>query len=259
MNTFMKENNKNLYKYFIFFFFFLIFLSKFSFGNQAYFDLSDKEIEIQTNFNGKEVIIFGLTEPNYHTILTIKGPLKNTKLQKKERFFGLWINSKRMVYKNLPSIFFVASSLPINQILNQESIIKKSLYFEQTLVNIVTQRNFNFNEKNKSESWDKNLIKIKKNTNFYKEYKIKIVDNKLFQTRIFFPSNTIPGTYDINIYQIKDKKIISEKNKKIIIKKTGVGNKIFNLAHNEPIIYGIICIVFAILAGLLAATAFRRL
>ena len=53
--------------------------------------------------------------------------------------------------------------------------------------------------------------------------------------------------------------IISEKNKKIIIKKTGIGNKIFQFAHNKPATYGILCIVFAVLAGLMGATIFRRL
>ena len=85
------------------------------------------------------------------------------------------------------------------------------------------------------------------------------MDHKLFQTRIFFPSNTIPGIYDVNIYQIKNKIIVSEKNKKIIIKKTGIGNKIFEFAHDHPASYGIISIMMAILAGLVAATAFRRL
>ena len=255
----MKKIFNHPYKIFLIILIFFTFFGKNCFSNQTYFDLSDSEIEIQTNFNGKEIIIFGLTEPNIDIILTIKGPNKNTKIHKKERFFGLWINSKRMIYKDLPSIFFVASSLPIEEILNEDSIIKKSLYFEQTLTNLVTQRNFNFNEKNKAEFWSKNLIKIKKNTNFYKEYKINIIDNKLFQTRVFFPSNTVPGAYDINIYQIYNKKIISEKSKKIQIKKTGLGNKIFNLAHNQPIFYGIFCILFAIFAGLFAATLFRRL
>ena len=43
------------------------------FGEEAYFDLSDQEIEIQTNFNGKEVIIFGLTDPKLDTIDNYKG------------------------------------------------------------------------------------------------------------------------------------------------------------------------------------------
>ena len=57
--------------------------SKTALSNQAYFDLSDNEIEIQTNFNGKEVIIFGLPDPKFETVLVIKGPAKNIKVQKK--------------------------------------------------------------------------------------------------------------------------------------------------------------------------------
>ena len=250
---------KNSNKIFLLVIIIITISSKSIHGNQAYFDLSDNEIEIQTNFNGKEVIIFGLTDPKFETVLVIKGPSKNTKVQKKERLFGLWINTKRIIYKNLPSIFFIASSSPINEILNEETIIKKALYFEHMLINLITQRNFNYNESNKADLWNKKLIKIKKEKNFYKEYKIKIVDNKLFQTRVFFPANTIPGTYDINIYQVHNKIIVNEKNKKILVKKTGIGNKIFNLAHNQPATYGIICIFFAIFAGIIAATAFRRL
>ena len=118
------------------------------------------------------------------------------------------------------------------------------------MTNIITQRNFNFNDSNKPEYWNNNLLKIKKEENFYKEYKIKIIDDKLFQTKIFFPSNTIPGTYEVNIYQVKNKIIESKKNKKIIIKKTGIGNKIFKLAHKQPATYGIICIIFAIFAAI---------
>jgi len=255
----MKAKNYNLQKLIIFSIIVIMFFNKNIFANQAYFDLSDEEIEIQTNFKGKEVIIFGLTEPDFDTILTIKGPDEYTRIQKKERFFGLWINNNKIIYRNLPSIFFVATSSPVNQILNEIQIINKSLYFEPMLVNLITQRNFNFDEKNNSENWSKELIKIKKQEGFYKEYKIKIVDNKLFQTRIFFPPNTIPGNYEINIYQIKNKTIVSEKNKKISIKKSGIGNEIFKLAHNSPVTYGIICIFFSIFSGLIAATIFRRL
>ena len=228
-------------------------------ANEAYFDLSENEIEIKTDFNGKEVIIFGLTDPSYDTLITIKGPNQNTKVQKKERFFGLWFNTKNIIYRELPEIFFIASSSAIEDILNIDILYKKALYFDHMLDNLVTQRNFNFNENNKYENWNQSLIKIKKDLNFYKEYEIKIVDNKLFQTRVFFPSNTLPGTYDVNIYQIKNKLILSEKNKKIVIMKTGIGNEIFNFANNQPAIYGILCIIFAVLAGLIAATAFRRL
>ena len=237
----------------------IILPNKLIFGEEAYFDLSDQEIEIQTNFNGKEVIIFGLTEPQFDTIITIKGPKKDTKVSKKERLFGFWFNTKKIIYKELPSIFFIATSNPINEILNDVTITKKALFFEQMIINLVTQRNFNFTKQNKLEVWNKNIIEIKKELNLYKEYELKIIDNKLFQTKVFFPSNTIPGSYDVDIYQIQNKIILNEKNKKIMIKKAGIGNIIFQFAHNKPAIYGILCIMFALFAGLIAATVFRRL
>jgi len=228
-------------------------------AKETFFDLSEQEIEIQTNFNGKEVIIFGLTEHGFDTVIKINGPNKNTRVRKKERIFGFWFNTQKIIYKNLPILFFIASSSPVEKILNEDTIIKNDLYFDQMLNKLITQRNFNFSNDNKFELWNKNLIEIKKNNNFYKEYRINIVDNKLFNTKVFFPSNAIPGIYDVSIFQIKNKLIISESNKKIVIKRVGIGSKIFNFAHNEPIAYGIICILFAISSGLIAATAFRRL
>ena len=246
-------------KLFILTFCYFLIICNCSYGKESYFDLSDPEIEIQTNFEGKEVIIFGLSDPNFDTIINIVGPKQNSRVRMKERLFGFWFNTKKITYKDLPSLFFVASSKPIKEILNDDTIIKNSLYFEEMIINKVTQRNFNFADKNKFEFWNNNLIKIKKQENFYKEYKIKIVDDKLFQARVFFPANTIPGTYDVNIFQIKNKIIVSQNNKKITIKKAGIGNKIYEFANDHPASYGIISIMLAIVAGLIAATAFRRL
>ena len=47
--------------------------------------------------------------------------------------------------------------------------------------------------------------------------------------------------------------------RKIIIKKTGIGDKIYQFAQEHPASYGILSILFDVFAGLAAATAFRRL
>ena len=65
----------------------LLLPNKSTFGSEAYFDLSDQEINIETDFNGKEVIIFGLTDPSFDTILIIKGPNKNVKLSNERKIF----------------------------------------------------------------------------------------------------------------------------------------------------------------------------
>ena len=95
-------------------FFIIIFFTKII-SAEAYFDLSENNVKIKTDFNGKEIIIFGILEEDKETILTIKGPIKDSKfqdskIQKKERIFGFWFNTKQITYNNIPSIFFIASS-----------------------------------------------------------------------------------------------------------------------------------------------------
>ena len=75
------------YKYFVLFFaiIFVFFSVK---AEEVYFDLSEDNIEIKTDFDGKEIIIFGLLKDEHDTLLTIKGPPSKMK-KKREVFWSL--------------------------------------------------------------------------------------------------------------------------------------------------------------------------
>ena len=223
---------------------------------EAYFDISENNIKIETNFIGKEVIIFGILNDDQDTIITIKGPEKNAVIQKKERILGFWFNTKKIIYNEIPSIFFIASSNNIKDILPTSSIIKNELSFNYLLENKISQRNFISDVS--LEDWKNNFVRIKKNKDLFKEYSIDKIDNKLFQTRVFFPAKSIPGEYKVNVYQIKNNLILDNKERIITLKKSGIGNHIYNFAHNNAAAYGLFAIIFAILSGFLAATLFRR-
>ena len=236
----------------------IIFFNKFNFANanETYFDLSENKIEINTDFIGKEIIIFGILEDNKETILTIKGPLKNSKIQKKERILGFWFNTKHITYENVPSTFFIAASSKIDNILPISTLIKEELSFDYVLENKISNRNFISNDS--QNIWKKNFVRLKINKNLFKEYEINNINDKLFQTRVFFPPNSIPGKYIVSVYQINNNIITERDDKMIIIEKSGIGSKIYNFAHNHSAAYGLFTIIFAIISGLLAATLFRR-
>ena len=223
---------------------------------EAYFDISENNIKIETNFIGKEVIIFGILNDDQETILTIKGPEKNAIIQKKERILGFWFNTKQITYNQILSIFFIASSNEIKDILPTSTIIKEELSFNYLLENKTSKRNFISDIS--LDTWKNNFVRIKKNKDLFQEYNIDKIDNKLFQTRIFFPAKSIPGEYKVNVYQIKNNLILNNKEKIITLKKSGVGSQIYNFAHNNAAAYGLFAIIFAILSGFLAATLFRR-
>ena len=236
--------------------FILLFLFSNAVVAEAYFDISENNIKIETNFIGKEVIIFGILNDDQETIMTIKGPEKNALIQKKERILGFWFNTKKITYNQIPSIFFIASSNEIKDILPTSTIIKEELSFDYLLENKTSQRNFISDIS--LDTWMSNFVRIKKNKDLFKEYEIENIDNKLFQTRIFFPAKSIPGEYKVNVYQIKDNLIINNKEKVITLKKSGIGNQIYNFAHKNAAAYGLFAIIFAVLSGFLAATLFRR-
>ena len=223
---------------------------------EAYFDISDDNIKIETNFIGKEVIIFGILNDDQDTILTIKGPEKNAVIQKKERILGFWFNTKQITYNQIPSIFFIASSNNIEDILPASTIIKEELSFNYLLENKTSQRNFISDVS--LDTWKDNFVRIKKSKNLFKEYSVENIDNKLFQTRIFFPAKSIPGEYKVNVYQIEDNLILNNKEKIITLKKSGIGSQIYNFAHKNAAAYGLFAIIFAVLSGFIAATLFRR-
>ena len=223
---------------------------------EAYFDISEDNIKIETNFTGKEVIIFGILNDGQETIMTIKGPQKNAVIQKKERILGFWFNTKQITYNQIPSIFFIASSKNIEDILPASTIIKEELSFNYLLENKTSQRNFISDVS--LDNWKDNFVRINKNKNLFKKYNVEKIDNKLFQTRIFFPAKSIPGEYKVNVYQIQNNLILNNKEKIITLKKSGVGSQIYNFAHNNAAAYGLFAIIFAIMSGFLAATLFRR-
>ena len=88
---------------------------------------------------------------------------------------------------------------------------------------------------------------------------MKYIADKLFQTRLYFPSNIPTGKYMITTYRIKKGQIFSSSNKILNINKSGIGSKIYFFAQENTILYGIFAILFAIIVGVSAATIFRKL
>lgn len=136
------------------------------------------------------------------------------------------------------------------------TIIKEELSFNYLLENKTSQRNFISDVS--LDTWKDNFVRIKKSKNLFKEYNVENIDNKLFQTRIFFPAKSIPGEYKVNVYQIENNLILNNKEKIITLKKSGIGSQIYNFAHKNAAAYGLFAIIFAVLSGFIAATLFRR-
>ena len=125
----------------------------------------------------------------------------------------------------------VVFDYPIQEIIPKgetEFLKNCGLKSDQFKINIrgqeIIYKNQNFIFKNDQKNWNENFVRIKKEQSFYKSFEMKKVKDKLFQTSVFFPTNTIPGIYNVDIYYIRNNTIMSTDQKNIVIKKTGIGS-----------------------------------
>lgn len=86
--------------------------------------LSQNEVAITTSFDGSEILIFGavkreapIPEGKLGVIVTIAGPPEPVTVRRKERRFGIWVNTDAVEIDGAPSYYAVASSAPLEEVL----------------------------------------------------------------------------------------------------------------------------------------------
>jgi len=89
-------------------------------------EVSQHEVEVRQGFTGTQLLLFGaILEPDgrragrdYDIVVVLKGPTDPILLREKQKIFGIWINHASTAFRSAPSFFAVASSRPIDQIVD---------------------------------------------------------------------------------------------------------------------------------------------
>jgi uncharacterized protein (TIGR02186 family) len=85
---------------------------------QVQSDISTREISIESNFTGIEIVLFGSVdfsrapspdEGPYDVIMTIRGPNRPIVVRRKERIAGLWMNGPSKTFPSVPGFYAVLS------------------------------------------------------------------------------------------------------------------------------------------------------
>ena len=94
-------------------------------------DISTREISIQSNFTGIEILIFGsvdysgAAEPDkdiYDVIVVLRSPHQAVVARRKERMAGIWVNGTGKIYPTVPGFYAVLSSRPLRAITSDETL-----------------------------------------------------------------------------------------------------------------------------------------
>ena len=217
----------------------ILLFSKITFASN--FSLDEFDIEINSNFLGKEVVLFGNKDKESSIIFIFEGEDKEAKLTTKVKEGYLWINKTRSL-NNQPSFFaiFTTPKKTLNEIFLLSTLKDKHPLISNPSVRLYEIR------------------KAMKSKNLFIEGELENLNGNLFLKKFLIPDNISPGNIKVYMYELKNDQIIKMSSKNLIIKKGGISFKLEELLKKESFIYIFILIVISLLLSLLTNLIFRR-
>ena len=88
--------------------------------------MSQDKVAITANFDGSEILIFGAVKREeaipegdpLQVIVAIQGPSEPITVRRKEKRFGIWVNTQSVDVDAAPSFYAVATSAPLDEVLS---------------------------------------------------------------------------------------------------------------------------------------------
>ena len=219
----------------------LIILFSFKISFASNFSLDQFDIEINSNFLGKEVVLFGSKDKDIDIIFIFEGESKEAELVTKVKEGFLWINDTKEL-NNQPSFFAIFSSpkKALNEIFLFSSLKERHLLISSPSVELHKIRK---------------AMKVK---NLYIEEELKSLNGNLFLKKFLIPDNISPGNIKVYMYELRNNEIVRMVSKNLQIKKGGISFKLEKLLKTESFIYVIILIAISLLLSLVTNLIFRK-
>ncbi len=240
----------------------LAFLAVPAAAEQVVAGLSQNRIAITANFDGSELLIFGAIKREepipqdtpLGVIVAVAGPSKPLVVRRKERRFGIWINTDAVEIDLAPSFYAVATSGPMNEVVKDIEDLRHKISIPRAIRSVGAPMHIQ-----DAPAFTDAVIRIRSNNGLYTllEGAVEISEETLFKTSIALPANLTAGGYKTRIFLTRGGRVVDEFETEIPVQKVGLERFLYNLAHERPLIYGILSIVIAIAAGWGASAAFR--
>lgn len=226
---------------------------------------STGEIAITSDFRGADLTIFGaitnadellLAIGQYDLVVTLEGPKDYATVRRKERVFGIWMNTQSMTFEQVPESYSVASTRQIDRLDQAPSLNDIGVGIDHLALNPV------------GYIPDSGLIgefrdayrRLKLASGLYQRDTsgVRFVSSSLFRASLKLPANIPDGVHVVRAYLFKSGQLIAQRELPLRVVKTGIEQAITDAAHNRPLAYGFLCVLIAVVTGWGASLIFRK-
>ncbi|TCL08566.1 uncharacterized protein (TIGR02186 family) [Shimia isoporae] len=226
--------------------------------------LSQDKVAITATFDGSEILLFGAvkreapikTEQPLEVLIAVSGPKGPLTVRRKERRFGIWVNTDAVNVDAAPSFYAVATSAPFSEVLSNVEDQRHKVSIPRAIRSVGAPMSVT-----DAQAFTEAVIRIRQSEGLYQmlEGAVQFDQQTLFRTSISMPANLTEGGYPTRIFLTRDGQVVSTFETVIAVKKVGLERWLFDLSRQKPLIYGLMSLAIAIAAGWGASAAFTLL
>jgi uncharacterized protein (TIGR02186 family) len=226
-------------------------------------DVSQRDIQIVYSFTGAELLLFGaIVYPGGRTpdrpadiAVVVKGPVEPIRVREKQKVAGIWVNADSASFRSAPSFYAVASSRPIDQLVDERT----AAIYELGIRNLQLSP-ADADTPDQANRFENGLVDLRQRNDLYDEQPgaVRITDGVLYRARIRIPARVPVGTYTAETFLIQDGRVIAAAVRDINIRKSGFEQYVATAAEDHGFIYGILAVALSVGLGWAAGALFRR-
>lgn len=226
-------------------------------------DVSQRDIEIKYSFTGAELLLFGaIVYPDGRVptrpadiVVVLKGPDQPVVMREKRKIAGIWINAESARFRSVPSFYAMASSRPIDRIVDDRMAAIYELGVDKLQLSPSSL--------NSSEDIDRfqgGLVDLRRRSGLFVERPgtVEITDGVLYRARLPLSARVLVGDYTAETFLVQDGRVVAAAVRDVVVRKSGFEQFMAQAAENWSFLYGLTAIMMAVGMGWAAGTIARR-
>jgi uncharacterized protein (TIGR02186 family) len=235
--------------------------------------LTEDVVEIRSDFAGAPLTVFGAAEgldEGDDIVVAVRGPARDLRVMKKQRVLGIWVNAAPVRFEDVASYYAIVSTRPLNEFASFAALRRNGIGMShlplrapdqertETLLGVPGVRVSDLGAE--IVDYREAVVRNKTRQMLYVEEAsgVERLDGGLFIARLFLPSETPVGDYTIEVYLFRDGAPIASRETELRVAKAGLERVLYDMAHDRPIVYGLLALILAALSGWLAAVVTRN-
>ena len=224
-------------------------------------EVSQHEIQVRQGFTGTELLLFGaILDPtgtragrDYDIVVVLKGPTEAVRLREKQKIAGIWVNADSTALRSAPSFFAVASSRPIDRIVDDRTAAIYELglsWLQLSPIGAIDPA--------EQARFSSGLVDLRRRQGLYSENSkgVTVSEQVLYQARISLPSSVQTGTYTAETFAITKGRVIASATAKVEVRKIGFERFVAVFAEQQSLLYGLLVVAVSVGMGWLAGRLF---